>query len=221
MGLDISQIYRQRFTKYERVHKLQLWKVLIENYLQRFVSHNDTIVDLGAGNCEFINQIQAGRKIAVDINQDVKKFANSGVEVIISSITNLRQSLRGQKTTVFFLSNLLEHLGSKEEVFKLIHDIYNLLPRGGKILIMQPDIKRVGGAYWDFFDHKIPLTERSVTELLLTAGYKILEIKSPFLPYSVKYRIYPLSTLLLKWYIRVRPLHFIFGKQFFVCAVKP
>lgn len=221
MNLDVSEIYQARFTRYERVHKQQLWNVLIEEYLQQFISKNDTVADLGAGSCEFINQIKAGKKYALDINKDVRKYAGNDVEVVLTSISKIRIALLGKRVTAFFMSNLLEHLQSKEEVFRLLHDIFDILPEGGKVLIMQPDIRRVGQAYWDYFDHKVPLTKRSVTEVLTSTGFKIKEIKAPFLPYSVKYRHYPLSATLLKWYIRLRPLHFIFGKQFFVCAVKP
>lgn len=118
------------------------------------------------------------------------------------------------------MSNLLEHLDSKEEVFRLLLEIFELLPRNGKVMIMQPDISRVGFQYWHYFDHKVPITDQSLIEVLTSIGYTISHIKSPFLPYSVKYRYYPLSPLLLKWYIKLRPLHYIFGKQFFVLATK-
>ena len=216
---DIDKLYKARFSKYERVRKNELWKVLCEDFLQQYIGKDDVVVDLGAGSCEFCNNINAKEKIALDINPDIETKANKYVKTIISPISSIDSSLRKVHPTVFFASNLLEHLGSKEEVFDLLKKIFNLLRESGKLLIMQPDIKRVGGEYWDFFDHKTPITEKSLIEVLKAVGFKIKTVKSPFLPYSTKSRL-PMWPLLLKIYLKSRLLQTIFGKQFFVEAVK-
>lgn len=218
---ELLKLYEKRFSRYERVRKLKLWQVLVRDFLQQFVKPSDTVVDIGAGSCEFINTITAGKKIALDINLEVKQHAQKGVKVILKPLQQIRQIFKTGEVDVFFMSNLLEHLNSKREVFKVLLDTYRLLPPEGKILIMQPDISRIGHSYWDFFDHKTPITKSSLLEALVTVGFRIYYLKAPFLPYSVKYRYYPLSPTLLKWYIKLRPLHYFFGKQFFVCAVKP
>lgn len=118
------------------------------------------------------------------------------------------------------MSNLLEHLDTKEDVFRLLHEAYTILKKGGRLLIMQPDIKRVGNSYWDFFDHKVPLTAESLTEALRANNYSINKMYNPFLPYTTKKKFLPLFPILLKIYLKIRPIHYFFGKQFFVCAEK-
>lgn len=218
--IDIKKLYDNRFTSLERVRKVRLWKILCENFLQKYIDDSDTVVDVGAGHCEFINNINCRSKIAVDLNNGVKSFAGRDVKVIISSVKHLRKVFPNNSINVIFMSNLLEHLDSKEDVFRLLREAYEILKPGGKLLIMQPDIKLVGNEYWDFFDHKVAITFASLTEALLANKYKISSSKYPFLPYSTKVRFMPTSPLLLKLYLRLRPLHFIFGKQFFICAVK-
>lgn len=218
--LDIKRLYEKRFETSERIRKDKLWKILCKVFLQQFVKDNDSVVDIGAGSCEFINNIRCQTKIAIDINDDVKKAANKDVKVIISSVKQIRNVLSKESVDVIFMSNLLEHLDNKEEVFRLLNESYDVLKKGGRLLIMQPDIALVGHKYWDFFDHKVPLTLASLTEALIANDFSISFVMHPFLPYTTKVKRIPLWPVLLRFYIHFRPLHFIFGKQFFICAEK-
>jgi ubiquinone/menaquinone biosynthesis C-methylase UbiE len=218
--IDVKKIYDQRFNSYERLRKVQLWNILVSDFLQQFVKPNDTVVDVGAGHCEFINCITAKTKIALDLNNDVKKFANGDVKILIGPVKQLRKHFIRDSIDVIFMSNLLEHLDSKEEVFRLLKEAYGVLRTGGRLLIMQPDIGLVGHEYWDYFDHKVPITYASLLEVLVADGFKIFSSRYPFLPYTVKTKHLPLWPILLKIYLKLRPLQYVFGKQFFVCAEK-
>lgn len=218
--IDIKKLYDSRFTNLERIRKQKLWKILCREFLQQFIKNTDLVVDVGAGHCEFINNISCGKKVAVDINGDVKKFANGEVKVLLASVKHLKNLFKNNLIDVIFMSNLLEHLDTKEEVFRLLNEAYHVLKKGGKLLVMQPDIKLVGHDYWDFFDHKVPITCASLLEVLKADKFKIKYLIYPFLPYSTKVRFLPLNPILFKIYLKFRFLHLIFGKQFFVCAVK-
>ncbi len=217
---DIKKIYEKRFSSYERIQRNELWEILTRDFLQKFVKKTDIVIDLGAGQCEFINNIECGQKIAVDINSHIKKYASRQVKVVVAHVKNLRQTFNLNSADVIFMSNLLEHLNDKEDVFRVISEAYSILKKGGRLLIMQPDIKRVGHAYWDFFDHKVPITAPSLIEVLHANNFSILKIYEPFLPYTTKTRFLPLWPFLLRIYLKLRVLHYIFGKQFFICAKK-
>ncbi|EKE22081.1 MAG: hypothetical protein ACD_7C00058G0001 [uncultured bacterium] len=218
--LDIKKLYDKRFTTIERIRKRQLWKILCRNFLQKFIGRTDTIIDLGAGQCEFINNISGGKKIAVDVSRDIKKYADKDVQAVIAPIKKLKNIFPENSVDIIFMSNLLEHLDNKEDVFRLLHEAYGILKKGGRLLIMQPDIALVGHSYWDFFDHKVPITLASLTEAVMANQFKITYTRYPFLPYSTKVRFLPLHPLLLTIYLKVRFLQIIFGKQFFICAKK-
>jgi len=66
---------------------------------------------------------------------------------------------------------------------------------------MQPNIKYVKGAYWDFFDHITPLTESSMCEALEMAGFRIKKVIPRFLPYTTKSRI-PQHPFLVWMYLK-------------------
>ena len=56
-----------------------------------------------------------------------------------------------------FMSNYLEHLpisrrGHRASCGRSRH---GLLRPGGRVIVLQPNIRFVGGAYWDFIDHKV------------------------------------------------------------------
>jgi len=70
-----------------------------------------------------------------------------------------------------------------------------------------------------FFDHITPLDDRSLSEVLEINGFKVVECKPKFLPYTTKSKL-PKSIFLLKLYLRFPPMYRIFGKQAFIYAKK-
>jgi hypothetical protein len=78
---ELSRLYRQRFSDSERPRKRAIWRVLCEVFFERYVSPSDTVPDLGAGFCEFINHLNYGCKFTVDMNEETSRFANPDVTV--------------------------------------------------------------------------------------------------------------------------------------------
>jgi SAM-dependent methyltransferase len=71
-----------------------------------------------------------------------------------------------------FVSNLLEHLPSKAAVVDALRECRRALRPDGRLVVLQPNIRHVGAAYWDYFDHQLALTDRSVAEALGLAGFE-------------------------------------------------
>ncbi|MHB8876814.1 MAG: class I SAM-dependent methyltransferase, partial [Myxococcaceae bacterium] len=163
--MDLSQIYKTRFPETDLETKNRIWRVLCDDFFARFVGEADTVVDVGAGYCEFINNIRCRRKIAIDLNPDVKRFAGADVEVINESCTNM-SSLAEGTADVVFMSNFLEHLPSKDLVYETLAEARRILRAGGRLIILQPNIRFLAREYWDFFDHHTPLSDRSLVEVL-------------------------------------------------------
>ena len=84
---------------------------------------------------------------------------------------------------------------------------------------MGPNIKYLLGAYWDFWDHYLPLTELSLREALENRSFKIERCLPGFLPYTIATGPrYPL--VFLRIYLRLSIAWEIFGKQFLLVATK-
>ncbi len=215
----VERLYAARFGAEARRRKARVWRVLCRSFFQRYVAPTDTVLDLGAGACEFINHIACRRRLAVDTSDETRRCAAPGVEVLGASATDLG-GLAGGSVDVVFASNVFEHLASKDDLLAALREVRRVLRPGGRLLVLQPNIRYVGGAYWDFFDHHLPLTERSLVEALGLAGLEPREVRARFLPYTTRSRL-PQHPALVWLYLKLPLAHRLLGGQAWVVAVKP
>src|SRR5215475_3424127 len=105
---ELRETYARRFAGHEQRRK-QVWQVLNRHFFERWVKPEATVLDLGAGYCEFINSVRARRKFALDLNPNTARQAEPGVQVISQDITE-RWAVEPASVDVVFTSNFLEHL---------------------------------------------------------------------------------------------------------------
>lgn len=214
--LSVEQIYQRRFDQ-DAAFRDAMWKVLCAEYFQRFVPKDAVVMEVAAGYCEFINNIVAGRKIAIDINTETHNRANQDVRVVITRSTDL-SAVASDSVDVIFISNFFEHI-TKEEITGTVRECHRCLKRGGRLLVLQPNIRYVQRDYWMFFDHITPIDDRALSELLEIVGFRIRLLLPRFLPYTTKSRL-PKSLFLIRLYLKIPLLYRIFGGQAFVVAEK-
>jgi SAM-dependent methyltransferase len=214
---ELAQIYAARFGA-NTDSRVILWRTLVDNFFHRYVTPSDTVLDLAAGYCEFINNIECRTKIAIDLNPTVKDMAGDDVEVFLAPSTELPESLTSA-VDVVWVSNFFEHLADKREFLATLGEIRRVLRPGGRLLVLQPNIRLTKAAYWDFVDHSLPITEKSLTEALELTGFTIDEMKVRFLPYTTSSRL-PISPTLIRWYLKLPPAQLLLGQQTFVVARK-
>ena len=215
---NLDRLYKLRFSKKEFEFKKQLWKILCEDYFQKYIKNNDTVLDLGTGYCDFINHIDCDNKIAIDVNPISRAFANKNVKVFIRKSTNLPKSLYN-KVDVVFAACLLEHLASREDLLKTFIEVYKVLRPNGIFIILNPNIRFSTSDYWDYFDHLLPLSDRSVTEGLRLTNFTVIKLLPKFVPNTIKDNL-PKSIFLLRIYLRLPILFCIFGRQMLIIAKK-
>lgn len=218
--LELDALYRQRFAGDAALRaKHAIWQVLCADFFSRWIKPDETVVDIGAGYCEFINNIRAAHKIAVDLNPDVRRFANPDVRIINDSCTAIAQ-LDAGSVDVVFMSNFLEHLPTKQLVLDTFREAARILRPGGRLVILQPNIRFLYAEYWDFFDHHTPLSDRSLVEGVQLAGLVPRVVIPRFLPYTTKSRL-PQAPWLVRLYLKFPPAWRLLGKQAVVVAEKP
>jgi ubiquinone/menaquinone biosynthesis C-methylase UbiE len=214
---NLEKVYSGRFNNSEISQKIKVWKILTKYFFQKYVKKNDIVLDLAAGYCEFINNIDCKTKIAVDISSDTKKFASKDVKVIKSSSEHITQ-VASNSIDLVFTSNFFEHL-TVEQIENTLMEVKRVLKKNGRIMILQPNIKYAYREYWDYFDHVSPLSHLSMSEALKKHGFQILELRPRFLPYTTKSAI-PKFTFLIRIYLKCSLFQKIMGKQMFVLAKK-
>lgn len=217
---QLDLLYSNRFSEAERQVKARLWQVLCESFFSRYIPTDATVLDIGAGYCEFINHVQARRRIAIDLNPETNQYAAAGVEVHNVPFSDMARILGESSVDVAFASNVFEHLRSPEALLEVLEVVNRTLRPGGLLIILQPNVRLVGGHFWDFLDHTLPLTERGMIEALQLSGYHLAECRPRFLPHTTKSRV-PKWPSLLRLYLAVRPAQWIFGKQMLIVARKP
>ena len=216
--MELEKLYRHRFDEQDLPAKKAVWKVLCEHFFSSYVRPQDVVVDVGAGYCEFINQIKARRRIAVDLNARVSEFAAPGVEWLQESCTELG-SIADNSVDVVFMSNFLEHLPSKQVVLDTLATTRRILRQGGLAIILQPNIRLLPGKYWDYFDHHTPLTDKSLVEAVTMLDMQPVRVIARFLPYTTK-SVLPQWPWLVKLYLRLPFAWWLLGKQSLVVAKK-
>ncbi len=214
----LSKMYKHIFPEEELAAKEALWKILINEMLQKYIKDSDTVLDIGGGQCLFINNINCGKKYANDLNPDIKKYAGSDVITIQERADNL-SSIPDKSMNVVFASNFFEHMKDKDELEKVIVEIRRVLTDNGMLLVIQPNIRYAYKEYWDVIDHYIPISDSSLTDLLIINNFKIKTCYPRFMPWSPKTSLSKF-TFLLKIYLRVPLFWRIFGKQLFMAAEK-
>jgi len=161
MSMNFQAIYKRRFTP-DMEFRQKMWGILCHDLFQKYVPEDSTILEIGAGYCEFINNIHARRKIALDMNADVRTYANPDVETIVSSSDRI-ESLEDGSVNIAFASNFFEHL-SRDSIVATIQEVNRVLLPGGKFIILQPNIRFCAKDYWMFFDHITPIDDRALVE---------------------------------------------------------
>jgi SAM-dependent methyltransferase len=216
---DLSELYRIRFAEAELPRKSAIWKVICEGFLQRFVDRSAVVVDVACGYGEFLNNIAAGRKIAVDLNLDAKKFLEPRVEFHQRRATELAEVVPGVADVVM-TSNFLEHLPDKKTLEDFLDQVLAALKPGGRYLVLGPNLRYLPGQYWDFYDHHLGLTHLSLCEVLRLRGFDIELCIDRFLPFTTQGAL-PTHPWLVWIYLRVPLAWKLLGKQFFIVATKP
>ncbi len=211
---DLQALYAKRFGD-DEVRRQDLWQVLCTEFFQKWVPTEATVLDVAAGHCEFINNIAAARKLAVDLNPDLKAKAASDVETYVTR-SDAMAEIPDASVDRVFVSNFFEHI-PREVITSTLVEMRRVLKPTGKLLILQPNVRYCAKDYWMFFDHITPIDDRALVEVLHATGYSPELVIPRFLPYTTKTRM-PSGPGLVKIYLKLKLAWKLFGAQSFVVA---
>jgi SAM-dependent methyltransferase len=220
MDVKLDSIYLARFPEADRKAKDAIWRVLCRHFFQQYVRDDDVVLDIGPGFGEFLRHIRCRQRIAADIEKLSGRELPTGTEEVLVPSDRLSTRVSPSSVDVVFCSNFFEHLPDKRTFLETLSEIKTVLRPGGRLLVLQPNIRLVGGAYWDFVDHHLPLTDRTLVEALDSLGFEIVEVIPRFLPYTTRSRL-PQWPWLVRLYLAVRPVWWLLGGQTWAVARKP
>jgi SAM-dependent methyltransferase len=217
-GSELSELYRARFEDSGLENRRAVWRTLVDAWFRKLVPADAEVLELASGYGEFLNAITARRKFAVDLNPDAARYLPPGATFINGSADKL-DFVGDASIDVVFTSNFLEHLPSKAVLSQVFAEVLRVLRPGGRFIVMGPNIRFAYREYWDFYDHYLPLSDRSLAEGLAASGFAIERVIPQFLPFRMGTG--PTPAILIRGYLALPLAWKLLGKQFLVVAKKP
>jgi SAM-dependent methyltransferase len=214
---ELQTMYEKRFAG-KREYRDKVWRVLVDDYFARWIPPDGSVLDLGCGHCEFINNVRSKKRFGMDLNPDAVKRAAPGVEILAQNCAQ-PWAVPENSLDVVFTSNFFEHLPTKHELQDTLTQTWRCLRPGGRIIALGPNIRYLPGEYWDFFDHYLALTELSLGEAMAETGFTVEKQIPRFLPYTMSRGGQP-PVWILRLYLNLRFAWPLFGKQFLVVGRK-
>ena len=214
---ELQRLYEKRFAG-SGEYRDRIWRALVNDYFVQWIPAHAAVLDLGCGHCEFINNVRSERRIGMDLNPDTVRKAAPGVQILMQSCSQ-PWAMADDSLDVVFTSNFFEHLLTKQNLRETLMQVWRCLRPGGRIIALGPNIRYLPGAYWDFCDHHLPLTELSLGEAMAETGFTLEEQIPRFLPYTMSRGPQP-PIWMVRLYLKLKVAWPLFGKQFLVIARK-
>ena len=191
-----------------------VWREIVK-CVQKDAGEVHTLLELGTGYCDFINQFPARRKIGYDLRSNVPQFAEAGVDIRTESAVEL-SGLENDSVDLVFASNFMEHL-CREEHDVLLPRISDVLSHSGRLILIQPNYRLNPEHYFDDETHQTIFSDENITPFLEGYSFRVLKLIPGFLPFSMKSRL-PKWPFLVRLYLN-SPLKPLAG-QMYVVSVK-
>jgi len=190
-----------------------LWKTLCKAFFQPLIPTEACVLELGAGYCNFINNVDAKRRFAIDTWEGMPHFANEGVSAYVGDATDLGFIDDGCVDFVF-ASNLVEHL-SQDGFARMLEQVRKKLKPGGTLNLLQPNYRFAYREYFDDYTHVSVYSDRSLVDYLESHGFRVIDCRPRFLPLTVKSRL-PVMPSMIRLYLWLpfKPM----GKQMLIRA---
>jgi SAM-dependent methyltransferase len=191
-----------------------LWRTLWKFHFSKYVDASSCVLELGCGYAHFINNVQAGRRIAVDSWPGFVEHLAVGVEGHVGDVSDL-SFLADHSVDFAFASNLIEHL-TKQEFSILLDALREKLTNRGRLALLQPNYRYAYKEYFDDYTHVSVYSHESLCDFLEANRFGVLKCVPRFMPLTVKDRRMIVSETLIRLYLLlpVKPL----GKQMLVMA---
>ena len=181
-----------------------VWSEIVR-YIHRDCGSVDSLLELGAGYCDFVNQYPAMNRFCVEQNIEMKKFADKAVSFHCVNGVQL-PGFETDSMDLVFASNFLEHLTESEHQL-LMPRIKNVLRKDGRLVLIQPNYRLCEEHYFDDETHQTIFSDINIISFLNSFGFKIEKLVPGLLPFSMKSRL-PQWPILVRLYLKspIKPM---------------
>ncbi|MEL6372261.1 MAG: methyltransferase domain-containing protein [Pseudomonadota bacterium] len=190
-----------------------VWQTLWDAYFRYRVPADGCVLDIGSGYGEFINNVVAEKRIALDIWPGFTSYLANGVDGMVGDLSRIRELPDGSLDYAF-ASNLFEHV-TKEDFGSTLGVLKKKLSSRGVLTVLQPNYTYAYKEYFDDYTHISVWSHISIADFFDANGYEVIEAHPKFLPLTIKSRL-PVSPTLIRAYLAspIKPM----GKQMLFSA---
>lgn len=214
--MNYQRLYEYRFDGIDQAARESVW-VEIASYIHEITGSPQRVLDPAAGRGEFINNVSASERWAVDLVAYEEGTYRDGVKSVVSDIFDA--DLPTEHFDLVWVSNFTEHLLSQEQCAEFLEKMHSVLRPGGRLAVMGPNYKYCADEYFDCADHTLVFSHLAMAEHVYAAGFDEMRVTPRFLPYSFRGKLPPSPTLTRR-YLRTPALWKLLGKQFLVIGTK-
>src|SRR5262245_40835078 len=193
---DVTKYFQTRLSPDHR--RTTLWRTLWDCHFRYLIRDDDTVLDLGAGYCDFINHVCAKKRFAVDRWPEVVKYAAPGVDAHVGELTDLAWLADGSIDFIFS-SNVFEHIAQRD-LSRILTQLRAKLSLRGRLCLIQPNYRYCYKEYFDDYTHVTVFSHVSLRDFLAAHDFKILDCRPRFLPLTIK-STFPVHPLLIRAYL--------------------
>ena len=194
---------------------------------------NAKILDIGCGLGQFLYWLQQKgyqNFLGVDISQEMLDIARQKATTKVKKITSIKEFLSAETESydLIVMNDVIEHL-SKQEIIDDLELMRVALKKGGKLVIKTNNLAAITGSRMRYsdFTHEVGLTEYSLRQILLAAGFNSVEIKPFAMPLTslaryVRFILQKVSNACwkLRFWINFTPVPKIVDEMIWAVAIK-
>lgn len=213
----LASIYQSRFAA-TAAYRARVWSVLAPRLARHFPTSCANVLDLGCGYGEWINLVSCPHRHGMDLNAASRAHLAPDIRFHEQDCSK-PWPVPPDSLDAVITSNFFEHLPHKDSLRATLREVKRSLRPGGRLIAMGPNIRYLHGRYWDFIDHHVALSDRSIAEVLNLEGFKLVRLVPRFMPYTIiGGRQYPIG--LVRLYLSCPIFWPLLGRQFLVVAEK-
>lgn len=199
MAPTVTEYHAAHFTPHPA--RTAVWRA-VAGYVERWMPGDGAVLEIGAGYCDWINQVRAERRVAVDRWPGMPAHAAPGVEALVLDLAALGDTFGTGAFDAVLASNVLEHF-TPDAADALVSAIAGVLRPRGRLFVIQPNFRLAWRRYFDDYTHRAIFTDASLAALLRANGLRVLRVEPRFLPYSMRGARVPIADWLVAAYLRL------------------
>lgn len=125
---ELKKIYDRRFSATAE-YRNRVWKILCADFFSKYIPEDSSVLDLGCGYGEFINNIVAREKHGMDLNPATKQYLQPNIH-FHEQDCSAEWPLPSGSLNCVFTSNFFEHLPNKACLSKTLEQAFKTLKSG-------------------------------------------------------------------------------------------